>query len=324
MEKISVVITLLNEEENVQPLLVQVRDALKNFDYEIVLVDDGSTDSTVKQIKTYADTKTKLVVLNRNYGQTAAMAAGIEAAEGDYIVTMDGDLQNDPHDIPAMLEKLKREDWDIVAGFRKNRQDGMLLRKVPSKIANKLIRNLTGVTIRDYGCTLKVFRQAAAKNLELYGELHRFIPILAVLQGAKITDMDVAHHPRKFGQSKYGLGRTFKVMSDLLLLVFFQKYLKRPIHFFGPLGIISFLLGIAINMYLLILKIMGNDIWGRPILILGVTLLLGGIQFLTLGVIAELIMRTYYESQHKKTYNVKEIFIGKAPGALRQREELVH
>ena len=311
MEKISLVITLYNEESNVAPLLQKIKEALSSFNYEVILVDDGSTDRTQNIAKRLADSRTKIVILKKNFGQTAAMAAGIEKADGDYIVTLDGDLQNDPSDIPAMLEKLKREEWDIVAGTRKNRKDGALLRKIPSKIANGLIRKLTGVSIPDYGCTLKVFRQDVAKNLELYGELHRFIPLLAALQGARITDMDVSHHPRMFGQSKYGLGRTFKVLSDLILLVFFQKYFKRPIHFFGPLGIFCLAIGGFINLYLLILKIFGEDIWGRPILILGVTILLAGIQFLTFGIIAELVMRTYYESQQKKTYTIREVFTGK-------------
>lgn len=310
MDKLSLVITVYNEEDNIEPLLQRIREALPRFDYEVIFVDDGSTDRTVKKIKALSDERTKLIVFSRNYGQTPAMAAGIEAALGDYIITLDGDLQNDPRDIPAMLEKLKAEDWDIVAGNRKNRNDGMFLRKIPSKIANRLIRNLTGVTIQDYGCTLKIFRREAAKNLELYGELHRFIPILAVLQGARITNMDVAHHARIHGVSKYGLGRTLKVMSDLMLLIFFQKYFRRPIHFFGPLGILCFMAGSAIDMYFLVLKIMGRDIWGRPLLILGITLLVAGIQFLTLGIMAELIMRTYYESQHKKIYKVREMFIG--------------
>jgi len=312
-ETISLVITLFNEEENVAPLMEKIKDSLPAFNYEVILVDDGSTDRTLEVAKRLADSRTKIVILKKNFGQTAAMAAGIDEASGDYIVTLDGDLQNDPSDIPVMLSMLKSENWDIVAGNRKNRKDGALLRKIPSKIANRLIRNLTGVTIRDYGCTLKVFRKDVAKNLELYGELHRFIPLLAALQGARITDMDVKHHPRAFGQSKYGLGRTFKVLSDLMLLAFFQKYFKRPIHFFGPLGLLCLALGGAINLYLLIVKIMGEDIWGRPILILGVTLLLAGIQFLTFGLIAELVMRTYYESQKKKTYTIKEVFDGASP-----------
>lgn len=308
--ELSVVITLLNEEDNIKPLLENVRKALATFNYEVVLVDDGSTDGTVREIKSLADDRIKLISFNRNYGQTAAMSAGINHAVGDFIVTLDGDLQNDPADIPVMLAKLKKEGWDVVAGNRKNRQDGMLLRKIPSKIANRLIRNLTGVYVHDYGCTLKVFRKEIAHRLELYGELHRFIPILAVMQGGKITEMDVHHHPRIHGKSKYGIGRTLKVASDLMLMVFFQKYLRRPIHLFGPIGIISFALGCAVNLYLLVLKIMGQDIWGRPLLLLGVTLVLAGIQFLTFGLIAELIMRTYYESQNKKTYTVREVFIG--------------
>lgn len=308
--ELSVVITLLNEEDNIKPLFDTLRRNLQGHDYEVILVDDGSTDATVRRIKNLADRRTKLISLNRNYGQTAAMTAGIDLAKGDYIVTMDGDLQNDPADIPAMLDKLRTEDWDVVAGTRADRRDGILLRKIPSKIANRLIRSLTGVNIHDYGCTLKVFKRDIAKHLGLYGELHRFIPILAVMEGGKITDMNVRHHPRVHGRSKYGLGRTLKVMSDLLLMIFFQKYFRRPIHLFGPIGIVSFLAGCAINLYLLVKKIMGYDIWGRPILILGVSLVLAGIQFLTFGLIAELIMRTYYESQKKKTYNVREVFTG--------------
>lgn len=310
--ELSVIITLLNEEDNIAPLFDSIRKALVHYDYELILIDDGSTDSTVAKIKALADHRTRLISFNRNYGQTAAMAAGIDHAHGDYIVTMDGDLQNDPSDIPAMLMKLKEEGWDVVAGNRKNRKDGMLWRKIPSRIANRMIRNLTGVFIRDYGCTLKVFRRDIALRLGLYGELHRFIPILAVLQGGKITDMDVKHHARIHGKSKYGIGRTLKVASDLMLMVFFQKYFRRPIHLFGPIGIISFAIGFAINFYMLVLKIMGQDIWGRPLLILGVSLVLAGIQFLTFGLIAELIMRTYYESQNKKTYNVREVFRGKS------------
>ncbi|SKC86617.1 glycosyltransferase family 2 protein [Ohtaekwangia koreensis] len=318
--ELSVVITLLNEEDNIRPLFAAIRKALTHYDYELILVNDGSTDSTVSKIKAEADHRTKLVSFNRNYGQTAAMAAGIDHAQGEYIVTMDGDLQNDPSDIPAMLMKLKSEGWDVVAGNRKNRQDGLLWRRIPSRIANRMIRNLTGVFIRDYGCTLKVFTRDIAQRLGLYGELHRFIPILAVLQGGKIADMDVNHHARIHGKSKYGIGRTLKVASDLMLMVFFQKYFRRPIHLFGPIGIISFLIGFAINFYLLVLKIMGQDIWGRPILILGASLILAGIQFLTFGLIAELIMRTYYESQNKKTYTIREVFTGSRPSRILEEE----
>jgi glycosyltransferase involved in cell wall biosynthesis len=310
--ELSIIITLFNEEENISPLLHQLKTALSSIMYEIILVDDGSSDDTVSRIKALADKHVKLICLTKNYGQTPAMAAGIDLARGRYIVTMDGDLQNDPLDIPVLLKKLKDENWDVVAGYRKNRKDKALLRKVPSKIANYFIRQLSGVHIRDYGCSLKVFKSAIAKNLDLYGELHRFIPILAVLQGARITDMEVNHRPRIHGVSKYGLGRTLKVMSDLLLMSFFQKYFRRPIHFFGPLGFIAFFTGMIINIYLLIVKLIGEDIWGRPLLLLGVSLTLAGIQFLTFGFMAELMMRIYYESQNKKTYLVKEIFTGKS------------
>ena len=233
--ELSIVVTIFNEQDNIKPLLDQLHSALYNISHEIILVDDGSTDLTVPRIREFADEHVRLVSLKGNYGQTAAMSAGIDEAVGTYIATMDGDLQNDPSDIPSMLQKLKNENWDVVAGNRKNRRDGFLLRKIPSKIANKLIRSLTGSTIRDYGCTLKVFKNEIAKSIGLYGDLHRFIPILTALEGGKITDVDVKHHARQFGESKYGLGRTFKVMSDLILMVFFKKYFRRPIHFFGHL-----------------------------------------------------------------------------------------
>ncbi len=311
---LSLVITVYNEEDNIEPLLEQISTSLSDFqgDYEVVLVDDGSTDATVRKVKEFGDEHTKLVIFNKNYGQTTAMAAGIDYAEGKYIATLDGDLQNDPSDVPGMIQKLEKEDWDVVAGVRANRKDGMLLRKIPSGIANAMIRKLTGVHLHDYGCTLKLFKKDIAKNLGLYGELHRFIPVLAQLQGARLTEMNVKHHPRIHGQSKYGLGRTFKVLSDLMLMVFFQKYLQRPMHLFGTAGIITFLIGLAINFYLLVLKIFGEDIWGRPLLILGITLVLGGVQLITIGLIAELIVRTYFESQSKKTYRVKEVIVGEA------------
>ncbi len=310
--KLSLVITLMNEEDNIAPLLERIAESISQYSYEVILVDDGSTDATVSRIKELGDEHVKLVVFQKNYGQTTAMQAGIDHSSGEYIVTLDGDLQNDPIDIPMMLEKLESEGWDVVAGNRKNRQDGALLRKFPSKIANSLIRNLTDVHIRDYGCTLRIYKSHIAKGMELYGELHRFIPVLAKLQGAKITQVDVHHHPRIHGESKYGLSRTFKVLSDLLLMIFMQKYFRRPIHLFGPVGLITFGIGFMINVYLLILKILGFDIWGRPLLLLGVTLVLAGIQFLIFGLLAELMLRIYYQSQDKKTYAVKEVFIGKS------------
>jgi glycosyltransferase involved in cell wall biosynthesis len=307
---LSVVITVYNEEDNIQPLLDATYAALAGMDYEVILVEDGSTDRTVAEVKKYANTRTKLVIFNRNYGQTTALAAGIDQAKGQYIATMDGDLQNDPTDLPGMLQKAIDEEWDVVAGRRANRKDGFVLRKIPSKIANWIIRNSTNVHLKDYGCTLRVYKAEIAQNMGLYGELHRFIPVLAKQQGAKMTEVDVKHHPRIHGTSKYGLSRTFKVMADLILMLFFQKYFQRPIHLFGGLGLLSFLLGGIINVYLLVLKIMGEDIWGRPILILGFILIVGGIQLITTGIISEIIVRTYFESQDKKTYRIKGLYTG--------------
>jgi len=310
--KLSVVIPVMNEEANIAPLFEAVRQALEGIDYELIMVDDGSTDGTVETMKKLADERTKILVFNRNFGQTTAMAAGIEEAGGELIVTLDGDLQNDPADIPMMIEKLEKEGWDLVAGRRAKRQDGMFLRKIPSKIANALIRKTTGVYLRDYGCTLKVFRADVAKNLGLYGELHRFIPVLAKMYGAKITEVDVRHHPRIHGESKYGLGRTFRVISDLLLMLFMQKYRTKPMHLFGTLGIPMLGIGVLIDLYLFLVKITGHNIGHRPLLTLGMLLTLGGIQLITAGFIAELIMRTYFESQNKKPYTVKEIYVGQS------------
>lgn len=310
MKDLSVVITVLNERENIQPLLEAIRKALGTLNYEVVFVDDGSSDGTQKEIRKYADERITLVELRRNYGQSTAMTAGIEHSTGRYIALLDGDLQNDPSDIPMMLEKLIDEDWDVVAGNRKDRQDGMFLRKVPSKIANTIIRRMTGVYIKDYGCTLKVFKREIAEDLGIYGELHRFIPVLAKLQGANITQVDVKHHARIHGQSKYGLNRTFKVMADLITMVFFRKYIQKPMHLFGTIGFLSFGLGALINFYLLILKVLGNDIGGKPLLILGLILLLGGIQLITIGIIAEISIRNYFEGTNRKTYQVRRIFNG--------------
>ena len=311
MRELSVVITVMNEEENIKPLLEAVRSALSGINFEIILVDDGSADKTIQQILENADERTILVELRKNYGQSTAMTAGIDYSRGKYVALLDGDLQNDPTDIPPMLKLLKEEDWDVVAGNRKNRKDGIFLRKIPSNIANALIRRMTKVHFKDYGCTLKLFKREIAEELGLYGELHRFIPVLAKLQGARITQVDVKHHPRVHGKSKYGINRTFKVMSDLILMVFMRRYMQKPMHLFGTLGFISLGLGILINLYLLILKIMGQDIGGKPLLILGLILLLGGIQFITIGIIADINTRTYFESQNKKTYNVRKIYHAK-------------
>jgi len=310
--KLSVVIPVMNEEDNIAPLFEAVRKALKGIDYELIVVDDGSTDRTVERMKELADERTRIIVFNRNFGQTTAMAAGIEEAQGDLIATLDGDLQNDPADIPMMIAKLETGGWDLVAGRRAKRKDGMFLRKIPSKIANAIIRKTTGVYLHDYGCTLKVFKRDVAKNLGLYGELHRFIPVLARMYGAKITEVDVRHHPRIHGESKYGIGRTFRVVSDLLLMLFMQKYRTEPMHLFGSIGIPMLGTGLIIDTYMFVLKLFGESIGHRPLLTLGVLFTLGGIQLITTGFIAELIMRTYFESQNKKPYTIKEIHVGKA------------
>jgi glycosyltransferase involved in cell wall biosynthesis len=305
---LSVVVPVMNEEDNVLLMIEAVEKAVSRYNYELILVDDGSTDATANRIKDHLTENIKLVELRKNYGQSTAMTAGIDHCTGQYITMLDGDLQNDPSDIPMMLEKLIREDWDVVAGNRANRKDGMVLRKIPSKIANALIRRWTGVYIKDYGCTLKVFKAEIAQELGLYGELHRFIPVLAAMQGARITQVDVKHHPRRFGSSKYGIGRTTRVMSDLLTMVFFRKYIQRPMHLFGAVGFVLMFIGVIINLYLLTLKLMGNDIGGRPLLVVGMIFLLGGIQLLTVGIVAEISIRNYFEGTGRKTYNVRKVW----------------
>ncbi|TXF91010.1 glycosyltransferase family 2 protein [Neolewinella aurantiaca] len=308
--KLSVVVTVYNELENIRPLIDRINGALLGAnitDYEIVYVDDGSTDGTVKELKSIDDPRLVFVEFRKNYGQSLALMAGIDIARGDFIATMDGDLQNDPLDIPDMLKLVEGDEWDLVVGERVNRQDGALLRKIPSRIANWIIRNLSGVHLRDYGCALKVFRSEIAKDMGIYGELHRFISVLASLEGARITQIPVRHHARQFGVSKYGLGRTFKVVSDLMLMLFFKKYMQKPMHLFAQAGLLLFSIGALINVYLFVIKLMGEDVWGRPILILGVLLVMAGIQLITVGIIVEVLMRTYYESQNKRPYKVREV-----------------
>lgn len=308
MKKLSLVICVYNEEPNIKPLSEQIKKALDGIDYEAIFVDDGSTDKTRSEIKKINDERFILVELKRNYGQSSALQAGIDQADAEYVALIDGDLQNDPADIPRMLKMIEKEDWDMVAGVRANRRDGMFLRKVPSKIANYMIRKSTGTRMKDLGCTLKIFTRETIKSIHIYGELHRFIPVLITQEGAtRITQVDVNHRPRKFGTSKYNLSRTSRVLSDLILMLFFKRYLQRPMHLFGALGFIALGLGIVINLYMLVLKILGNDIWGKPLLLLGILLVMGGIQFLTIGIVAELLMRTYFESQRKKPYRVKNV-----------------
>jgi glycosyltransferase involved in cell wall biosynthesis len=308
--KLSVVITVYNEEENIRLLFDQLVAALQGIDYEIIYVDDGSRDGTLTELKKIKHDHLRFLEFRKNYGQSMALMAGIDHADGDFIATMDGDLQNDPADLPAMLRLAEEGDWDMVAGIRANRKDGMVLRKIPSLIANWIIRTSTDVHLKDYGCALKVFRRDIAKDLGLYGELHRFIPVLARLEGARITQMEVRHHARRFGKSKYGLGRTFKVISDLLLMLFMKKYLQRPMHLFGNFGVGLFAIGVLINIYLGILKLMGHDIWGKPLLILGLMLVIAGIQLITIGIVVEIQMRTYYESQQKRPYKVRREYHG--------------
>ncbi|MBN1821253.1 MAG: glycosyltransferase family 2 protein [Prolixibacteraceae bacterium] len=308
MKKLSLVICVYNEEPNIIPLSNQIKEALDGYDFEAIFVDDGSTDGTRKRIMEISDDRFIMVELKRNYGQSSALQAGIDHAEGEFVVLLDGDLQNDPADIPMMLKMLEKEEWDMVAGVRANRKDGMFLRKIPSKMANYMIRKSTGIHMKDLGCTLKIFTKDIIKSIHIYGELHRYIPVLITLEGAtKITQVDVNHRPREFGKSKYNLSRTTRVMSDLILMMFFKKYMQRPMHFFGGLGIITLGIGVLINIYMFILKLLGNDIWGKPLLLLGILLVMGGIQFITIGVIAELQMRTYYESQHKTPYRVRKV-----------------
>jgi len=304
---LSVVIPVMNEAGNIQPLIARIAEALAGVEHEIIFVDDGSLDATVAEIERFATPHTRVLVLSRNYGQTTAMAAGIDAANGELIVMLDGDLQNDPYDIPCMMERMREGDWDVVAGIRARRKDGFLLRKLPSKLANWLIRRATGVHISDYGCTLKLFKRDVAKNLGLYGELHRYVPVLATMYGARMTEMEVRHHARHAGVSKYGINRTLKVVSDLMLMMFIRNYGQRPMHLFGTAGIVAFFTGCVLNAYVLFEKLMGEQSAGRPLLFLGLLLTVAGIQLITTGFVADLIMRTYYESQNKKPYQIKKI-----------------
>lgn len=305
---ISIVIPVYNEEDNVIPLTQKIDESLEGFNYEIIYIDDFSTDKTILNIKKMNNPRVVLIELRKNYGQSLALAAGFDYAKGDYIVTLDGDMQNDPSDIEHMLEKAKSEEWDVVTGIRAKRKDSFI-RTFPSKIANFLIRKATRLDLKDQGCALKVFTKDIAKDLNLYGEMHRFINLLAHLNGARIVQVPVKHHPRQFGQSKYGLGRTVKVINDIVLIIFQRKYLQRPIHLFGNFGLFFLVLGFLINLYLLVLKLLGQDIWGRPLLIFGVMSIVISLQFFTVGIIADLLMRTYYESQKKRPYAIRKIHV---------------
>lgn len=327
---VSVVVPIFNEVESLPQLIEAIVTTLRASDlnYEIICVDDGSTDgsgellrqlvrtgledkfateSETSQAKSNPNGTLRAVLLRRNYGQTAAMAAGFNHAQGRTIVTLDGDLQNDPADIPLLVAKLD-EGYDLVSGWRKNRQDAALTRLLPSKIANWLIARVTGVKLNDYGCSLKAYRAELVADLNLYGELHRFLPALAFIEGARITQMPVRHHARRFGQSKYGLDRTFRVLMDLFTIFFMKKFLTRPMHVFGLFGLISMIFGTIIGLYLTFVKLgLGQSIGNRPLLILAVLLLVTGLQLFSFGLITELLMRTYHESQGRPIYRVREV-----------------
>ncbi|MBE9012756.1 glycosyltransferase family 2 protein, partial [Pseudanabaenaceae cyanobacterium LEGE 13415] len=298
---VSIVVPIYNEVESIPSLIDAIATSVRNaaLTYEIICVDDGSRDGSDALLKQLAHSRNdlKAVILRRNYGQTPAMAAGFGQAIGKVIITLDGDLQNDPSDIPMLLEKLS-EGYDLVSGWRKNRQDASLTRVIPSKIANWLIGRVTGVRLHDYGCSLKAYRSELVADMNLYGELHRFLPALAFIEGARIAEVPVKHHSRQFGKSKYGLDRTFRVVMDLLTVSFMRKFLTRPMHVFGLFGLVSLLAGSAIGMYLAIVRLgFGQDIGQRPLLILAVVLFLAGLNLFSFGLLAEISMRTYHESQ---------------------------
>ena len=312
---LSVVVPIYNEVESLGTLINAIADSVKDtsLNYEIICVDDGSSDGSTQLLTDIARQRSdlKAVILRRNYGQTPAMAAGFQCADGKVIITLDGDLQNDPADIPILLAKLE-EGYDLVSGWRKKRQDAALTRLLPSKIANWLIGKVTGVRIHDYGCSLKAYRAELIADMNLYGELHRFLPALAFIEGARITEIPVRHHARRFGQSKYGLGRTIRVVMDLFTIFFMKKFLTRPMHVFGLWGMISFALGIATGLYLTIIKfVFQQDIGSRPLLIFAVLLVLTGIQLFCFGLVTELLMRTYHESQRRPIYRIRDIVGGK-------------
>jgi glycosyltransferase involved in cell wall biosynthesis len=308
---LSIVVPIHNEYESLPILVDTIANTLihNQISYEIICVDDGSKDGSTDLLREMARARNDLraVILRRNYGQTPAMAAGFKHATGRVIITLDGDLQNDPTDIPLLLAKLD-EGYDLVSGWRKNRQDAALTRLLPSKIANWLIGRVTGVKLHDYGCSLKAYRAELVADMNLYGELHRFLPALAFIEGARITEIPVNHHARRFGHSKYGLDRTFRVVMDLLTVSFMRKFLTRPMHVFGLLGLGSTFFGILLGLYLTFQKLaLGQEIGNRPLLVLAVLMVVTGVQLFCFGLLAELLMRTYHESQGRPIYRVREV-----------------
>ena len=308
---ISVVVPLYNEEDNVQLLYEEIKGVLDTMaeQAEIVFVDDGSRDRTLAKLEAIqaGDDHVRVVSLRRNFGQTAAMTAGFDHARGGVIITMDGDLQNDPHDIPQLVGKLN-EGYDVVTGWRHDRQDAFLSRRLPSQLANRLISWVTGVGLHDYGCTLKAFRREVIDNINLYGEMHRFIPAIASGMGISFTEVKVNHRARRFGTSKYGISRTIRVVLDLITVKFMLSYATRPLHVFGTVGVVSSLLGVTIGLILTVQRqLFGIGLANRPLLLLAVLLIFMGIQFITIGLLAELVVRTYHESQKKPIYYVRKV-----------------
>ncbi len=313
--ELSIVIPVLNEEENLRDLHSRLTQELSrlSMSYEIIMVDDGSTDKSLEVLRdiTSVDPTVKVISFRRNFGQTAAMSAGFDHAQGDVIITMDADLQNDPVDIKRLLDKLA-EGYDLVSGWRLKRHDGFLLRRLPSLLANRLIVKMTGVKIHDFGCSLKAYRREVIQHINLYGEMHRFIPALAKWVGANIAEIEVTHHPRTRGKSKYGISRTIRVILDLITVKFLMTFSTRPIQVFGLMGLISGLAGFAICSYLSMAKLFfpseQTSLLARmPMLMLGILLIVLGVQFITMGLLGELIVRTYHESQKKPIYVIREI-----------------
>ena len=308
--EVSVFLPVYNEEPNLMPLHAKLDEALKTLDRsaEIVYVDDGSTDGSLKILREIAavDPRVRVVALRRNYGQTAAMAAGIDAASGRVLIPMDADLQNDPVDIQRLLQKLD-EGYDVVSGWRKNRQDKMFTRKIPSMIANRLISWIGGVPLHDYGCSLKAYRRESLEDVRLYGEMHRFIPIYAAWAGARVTEIPVEHHARTMGKSKYGLSRTIKVVFDLMTIKFMASYHTKPIYVFGSFGMLAFAISLLSGLYAVFLKIIHKaDFVQTPLPVLSIVMFAVGVQFLLMGLLAEMLVRTYHESQAKAIYAVRE------------------
>jgi glycosyltransferase involved in cell wall biosynthesis len=307
---ISVVVPVLNEEDSLPLLHQRLSEALAHSgcSYEIIVVDDGSTDRSfaiMEEIQAH-DEHLRVVRFRRNYGQTAAFAAGFDRAQGDVVITIDADLQNDPADIPALMAKIA-EGYDVVSGWRVDRKDRFLDRRLPSLLANRLIAWTTGVRIHDYGCSLKAYRREVLADVRLYGEMHRFIPALAHAAGARVTEIPVNHHPRQFGKAKYGLSRTLKVVLDILAVRFLMSYSTRPIHIFGLLGMVSFLAGAIMLAYLAVVRLLlAQSIANRPLTLLAILLTMLGVQLVTSGLLAELVTRTYYESQGKPIYTVRQ------------------